>query len=873
MSLSGLCTDFMTYHNALRLIENLSIVREHDAQIVQIATEAGLRIAPDQWSSLLYGDTAHKSHMQSIIDKLQTPQSFQQSVQELVIALQRTGDPGQLGALRPHLDLLAGMDPSPDGPCPGWDALVAALASVGAIVAGLVTFMEQHATVRRTASGDSVCGSGPGSVAGGAQGAGAAAARYKTSLCRDLTNRGACPRGKNCTFAHSQLEIEQHRGNRRSRFLPAPKQMSPMGIAGPMGVVPQAGQKPPMHAPPPPQLQLQQALHRHPHQAFQPPPPGLPGGPPPPPHGAGALSSLTPVAQVAPLPRGDVPPAFVPPPLAAMEPPPQAAPPPPAAHAPPMIPMFAEQTAVAVAPAGPVVVQYHREQHHEPSPLVQRVMAPPPAAPPPTHMQPPPPPAPPVAAPPPPAAAPPPPPSAPVEHESNFERYPLTDEVKKDIPVTMSKGMAAKSLSALRSRKEEIIDYLEDLVGKEETAKIANRAVDVAPPPMSARMLGKQNSKAAEAANAILKQDQAFVAAAGSGPSLDPAFGPPGGLYSIWTSKSIATLPNKDQAGSIVIEEEEDDDGEDDSALEAGEVQEGGNVGEKRKDASVGEDDELIPFSDHPQISRFGPISRRAATLIQTITPSQTQAIISDEPMPTAVVRHSKQMAKQAPTLASLYHQNGSCTTLQPIAVGPNGEISYIAVQSDPPPSAASAAAVSVQGNANAVNAGGHGWVPPTPPHHQTDITLQHIMQNSAAHQRSPSPTHSSIQLYAESERMKQELEQLQKKISDLNMAHLDPARNRTAASSAAAVLASSVGAQVPPSAAAASASPAAAAAAVAAVAWGGKKTEKVEKEELAKELVMIESTIRDREREMTISHKIQAAAGVVQPAQKPTGI
>lgn len=44
--------------------------REHDAQIVQIATEAGLRISPDQWSSLLYGDTAHKSHMQSIIDKV-----------------------------------------------------------------------------------------------------------------------------------------------------------------------------------------------------------------------------------------------------------------------------------------------------------------------------------------------------------------------------------------------------------------------------------------------------------------------------------------------------------------------------------------------------------------------------------------------------------------------------------------------------------------------------------------------------------------------------------------------------------------------------------------------------------------------------------
>ena len=51
--------------------------------------------------------------MQSIIDKLQTPQSFLQSVQELVIALQRTGDPGKLTALRTHLDLLSSLDPNP----------------------------------------------------------------------------------------------------------------------------------------------------------------------------------------------------------------------------------------------------------------------------------------------------------------------------------------------------------------------------------------------------------------------------------------------------------------------------------------------------------------------------------------------------------------------------------------------------------------------------------------------------------------------------------------------------------------------------------------------------------------------------------------
>ena len=62
-NLSGIfCFQYRTY-DALR--------KEHDAQIVQIATEAGLRILPDQWSSLLYGDLDHKSHMQSIIDKVQ----------------------------------------------------------------------------------------------------------------------------------------------------------------------------------------------------------------------------------------------------------------------------------------------------------------------------------------------------------------------------------------------------------------------------------------------------------------------------------------------------------------------------------------------------------------------------------------------------------------------------------------------------------------------------------------------------------------------------------------------------------------------------------------------------------------------------------
>ena len=47
-----------------------SLRREHDGQIIRMAMEAGLRISPEQWSTLLYGNHKHKSDMQSIIDKV-----------------------------------------------------------------------------------------------------------------------------------------------------------------------------------------------------------------------------------------------------------------------------------------------------------------------------------------------------------------------------------------------------------------------------------------------------------------------------------------------------------------------------------------------------------------------------------------------------------------------------------------------------------------------------------------------------------------------------------------------------------------------------------------------------------------------------------
>uniref|UniRef100_A0A665WQE3 RING-type E3 ubiquitin transferase n=1 Tax=Echeneis naucrates TaxID=173247 RepID=A0A665WQE3_ECHNA len=170
-SLMQLKEEFRTYE-ALR--------REHDAQIVHIAMEAGLRISPEQWSSLLYGDLVHKSHMQSIIDKLQSPESFAKSVQELTIVLQRTGDPANLTSLRPHLELLANIDHNPDAQAPSWEELESVMLAVKLVVHGLVEFIQNFSKKSHDTP--------------------QANSKYKTSMCRDLRQQGGCPRGTNCTF-------------------------------------------------------------------------------------------------------------------------------------------------------------------------------------------------------------------------------------------------------------------------------------------------------------------------------------------------------------------------------------------------------------------------------------------------------------------------------------------------------------------------------------------------------------------------------------------------------------------------------------------------------------------------------------------------
>ncbi|PIK35835.1 hypothetical protein BSL78_27333 [Apostichopus japonicus] len=171
--------------------------KEHDTQIVQIAIEAGLRISPEQWSSLLYGDLSHKSHMQSIIDKLQTPESFASSIRELTIALQRSSDPAQLSKLRGKLEQLAEIDQSPEIKQYTWEEVHTSLEATQDVVAGLVDFLQNHSLTRR------------------AQEQQTQSIKYKTSMCRDIVQKGGCPRGSSCTFAHADEELERYRTRSR----------------------------------------------------------------------------------------------------------------------------------------------------------------------------------------------------------------------------------------------------------------------------------------------------------------------------------------------------------------------------------------------------------------------------------------------------------------------------------------------------------------------------------------------------------------------------------------------------------------------------------------------------------------------------------
>jgi hypothetical protein len=368
--------------------------------------------------------------------------------------------------------------------------------------------------------------------------------------------------------------------------------------------------------------------------------------------------------------------------------------------------------------------------------------------------------------------------------------------------------MATKSLSALKSRKEEIIDSLSYIVGKKEAAIISSIANESshANTPATVSVPGTKKNKVvraavAAAAAAVVSSGENGEAETGSAAN---GRGGPGSNYSIWTTKPITSLLSLSST-SVSIASSETSTASCSTAASAASSSDEGAVMDEEEEAMIKTsralvdmiltcaDDDLIPFSDTPQISRFGPISRR--TMLQAASPSQSHAVMSDEPTATAVVRHSKQIARQVPTMAALYHRNGkgrsvaiclpsfvmsstcagSRTTLQPVSVGVNGEISYIAVTEQRPQpdpvlqhiqhTSALNQIQAAQDNAAQDNA------MPTELAEAPDTSFDGPVSRNNSQNLKPTPPDASSQaLLAESERMKQELEELQKKISNLNV-------------------------------------------------------------------------------------------------------
>lgn len=80
--------------------------RQHDTQIIQIALESGIRMSPEQWSQKLFGDSTHKSDMQSIIDKLQSQQTIENLIKDFFEKIQNGSQSPYAHLLEPHLNSL-----------------------------------------------------------------------------------------------------------------------------------------------------------------------------------------------------------------------------------------------------------------------------------------------------------------------------------------------------------------------------------------------------------------------------------------------------------------------------------------------------------------------------------------------------------------------------------------------------------------------------------------------------------------------------------------------------------------------------------------------------------------------------------------------
>uniref|UniRef100_A0A0N5AMT4 RING-type E3 ubiquitin transferase n=1 Tax=Syphacia muris TaxID=451379 RepID=A0A0N5AMT4_9BILA len=172
--------------------------REHDSQIVQIAMEAGLRVSPDQWSALLYGDQLHRSHMQSIIDKLQSPEAFEQMIKDLQTVLQHEKCHDLLLQIIPEFYRFSVCNTNV---LYSWKEVAELFESLAFIIHAYVQF-----TKRRNEHRNSLLFK-KGVSSNNCYDFSNNERKYKTRLCRDIESGRICPRGSRCTYAHSKLEL------------------------------------------------------------------------------------------------------------------------------------------------------------------------------------------------------------------------------------------------------------------------------------------------------------------------------------------------------------------------------------------------------------------------------------------------------------------------------------------------------------------------------------------------------------------------------------------------------------------------------------------------------------------------------------------
>ena len=111
--------------------------------------------------------------------------------------------------------------------------------------------------------------------------------------------------------------------------------------------------------------------------------------------------------------------------------------------------------------------------------------------------------------------------------------------------------VATKSLSALKSRKEEIIDSLQDIVGKEATKKISVRTAERAASSVQSSSAMKKSTTVA-AAQSAQKTVQQVQANHQNVQNIDSSLSA-GQDYSLWTSKAFTPFVDDDNIAKGIL--------------------------------------------------------------------------------------------------------------------------------------------------------------------------------------------------------------------------------------------------------------------------------------------------------------------------------